>query len=75
MSSQAGPPIGNVGVAILAVTWVFFGISLVVVCLRLYADILIVRQIRLDSYLTFITFVSLYSVHSLSKRGILTQPT
>ncbi|KAK4692276.1 hypothetical protein P7C71_g4896, partial [Lecanoromycetidae sp. Uapishka_2] len=57
MSPHAAAPIGNAGVVLLAVTWVLFFISFVVVCLRLYADIIIVRQIRLDSYLTFFTFL------------------
>lgn len=67
MSSHASPPIGHAGVVLLAVTWVFFVIALAVVCLRLYADILIVRQIRVDSYLTFFTFVSLVLLESFTQ--------
>jgi len=70
MSSPAAPPIGNAGVMLLAVTWVLFVVALVVVCLRLYADILIVRQIRLDSYLTFFTFVR-FALFSSCTRAIL----
>ncbi|MCJ1277485.1 hypothetical protein MMC21_005298 [Puttea exsequens] len=50
-------PIGHAGIVLLAVTWVLFGVSLIVVCLRLYADVLIVKLIRVDSYLTFFTFL------------------
>ena len=73
MSSPVAPPIGNAGVVLLAVTWgVLFVAALVVVCLRLYADILIVRQIRLDSYLTFFTFVR-FALFSSCTRAIITE--
>ena len=63
--SPGAPSIGKAGVVLLAVTWVFFAISAIVVCLRLYADIFIVRLIRIDSYLTFLTFVRLAHYPSL----------
>ena len=49
---------GNVGIVLVAVSWTFFVVSFVVVCLRLWADIFIIHLVRIDSYLTFLTFVS-----------------
>ena len=57
MSSPTGPS-GNAGIVLVAVSWTFFAVSFVVVCLRFYADIFVIHLVRTDSYLTFLTFVS-----------------
>lgn len=50
---------------LLAVTWILFAMSFVVVGLRLYSDMAIVRLIRLDSYIISFTFVSLEDTTSI----------
>lgn len=57
MSSPTGSN-ANAGIVLVAVSWTFFVVSLVVVALRFYADIFIIHLVRIDSYLTFLTFVS-----------------
>ncbi|CAF9939679.1 hypothetical protein IMSHALPRED_001592 [Imshaugia aleurites] len=56
MSSPTGPS-GNAGIVLVAVSWTFFAVSFVVVCLRFYADIFVIHLVRTDSYLTFLTFL------------------
>ena len=57
MSSSTGSDV-RAGVILVAVSWTFFVVSFLVVCLRFYADFFIVHLVRIDSYLTFLTFVS-----------------
>ena len=55
MSSTKG---SDRGVILDAVSWIFFAFALIVCCMRLYADVLILRSPRLDTYITPFTFVS-----------------
>ena len=48
----------NAGIDLVAVTWTFIDVSLYVVSLRFYPDFFIIHLVRIDSYLTFLTFVS-----------------
>ncbi len=57
MSSPTGSD-ANAGIVMVAVTWTFFVVSFFVVSLRFYADFFIIHLVRIDSYLTFLTFVS-----------------
>lgn len=57
MSSTTGSS-SSAGTVLVAVSWTFFVVALVVVSLRFYADIFIIHLVRTDSYLTFLTFVS-----------------
>ncbi|KAF6217987.1 hypothetical protein HO133_006399 [Letharia lupina] len=56
MSSPTGSN-ASAGNVLVAVSWTFFVVSLVVVALRFYADIFIIHLVRIDSYLTFLTFL------------------
>lgn len=49
----------TLGATLLAVTWVLFAMSFIVVGLRLYSDIAILRFVRLDSYIITFTYVRL----------------
>ncbi|CAD6592884.1 MAG: hypothetical protein ASARMPRED_006774 [Alectoria sarmentosa] len=56
MSSTTGSN-SSAGTVLVAVSWTFFVVALVVVALRFYADIFIIHLVRTDSYLTFLTFL------------------
>ena len=58
------------GIILDAVSWTLFVISLIVCCMRLYADFLILRSVRVDTYIASVTFVSTsdpFLVHVLGK--------
>lgn len=57
MSSSTGDN-ARAGIVLVAVSWTFFVVSFFVVCLRFYANFFIIHLVRIDSYLTFLTFVS-----------------
>lgn len=46
------------GIVLDAVTWTFFSIALIFCSMRLYADILVLRFTRLDTYIASFTFIA-----------------
>ena len=64
MSENSTKDYANVGPTLLAVTWVLFAISFVVVCLRFYADLFIIHSVRKDTYIAFFIFVCIQSSKS-----------
>lgn len=74
MSSPTGSN-ASAGIVLVAVSWTFFVVSLVVVALRFYADIFIIHLVRIDSYLTFLTFVSHASPQFHTQIGSILIPT
>lgn len=57
----------TLGATLLAVTWMLLAMSFIVVGLRLYSDIAILRFVRPDSYIITFAYVSLQDINSMRK--------
>ena len=55
------------GATLLAVTWILLAMSFIVVGLRLYSDIAILRFVRPDSYIIAFAYVRLQDINSIRK--------